>query len=128
MKKFITTLLLAITILTPVAISANASAAEIFQNSCSGSAANTSVCQDVTSQTADDNPVINIIKAAIDVMSYLIGVAAVIGLVAGGFRLITANGSPESISSARSGIVYSIVGLAVAATAQIIVIFILNNL
>jgi hypothetical protein len=83
----------------------------------------------VNSQAGNDtNPIIRILKAAILVISYIAGIAAIIGIVVSGFRLIVSGGDSNATASARTGLVYSLIGVAVVALAQIIVIFVLNRL
>jgi hypothetical protein len=73
------------------------------------------------------NPVIRILKAAINVVSYIAGIAAIIGIIASGLRLILAGGDANAAASARTGLTYSLVGIAIVAIAQIIVAFVLNR-
>lgn len=56
------------------------------------------------------------------------GVVAVVMIVLAGFRFITAGGNPDSIGSARNTIIYALIGLAVAASAQILVAFVLSRI
>ena len=92
------------------------------------------MCQDAKGQSGNqpgnpnnDNPIVDIIKAAITVLSYLIGAAAIIGIVVSGIRLMTSGGDSNAVASARTGLVYSLVGVAVAALAQILVAFVLDK-
>lgn len=65
------------------------------------------------------------IAAAINILSLVAGVAAVIMLIIGGFRFITSSGDASNVASARSTIIYALVGLVVVALAQFIVHFVL---
>jgi hypothetical protein len=104
------------------------SAVDVFQNTCGGNASNTDVCNDVGKQKSNGtNPVIRILKAAINVVSYIAGIAAIIGIIASGLRLILAGGDANAAASARTGLTYSLVGIAIVAIAQIIVAFVLNR-
>lgn len=126
MKKLlvITTLLLAL--LIPQALPAPAGAANVFSKSCRA-APDSSVCKEASSGPRT-NPFISIIKGAINILSILAGIAAVIGIIVSGLRMILANGNAESVASARSGLIYSLVGIAVVVLAQAIVVFVLNRL
>jgi hypothetical protein len=130
MKRLATTLLLLFALISPVGVLVGqSSAADIFENTCNsdGKISKTSVCQDVQNQQdSETNPIISIIRVAIEVISFLIGVAAVIGLVVSGIRFATASDS-NGAASARNGAIYSLVGVAVAALAQGIVVFVLNR-
>jgi hypothetical protein len=107
-----------------------ASAVDIFQNTCGSSASKTDVCNDVNDQnnSPNSNPIIRILKAAILVVSYIAGVAAVIGIIVSGIRLIVSGGDAQAMASARTGLVYSLIGIAVVALAQVIVIFVLDRI
>ncbi len=64
----------------------------------------------------------------IDILSVIVGIAAVILIIINGLKFITANGDSNSISSAKNGIIYAIVGLIVVAMAQVIVRFVLTRI
>ncbi|MFH1546541.1 MAG: pilin [Patescibacteria group bacterium] len=57
----------------------------------------------------------------IDLLIKMVGVAAIVFLVIGGFRLVVAAGNDNEIQKAKSMIQYAVVGLAVALLAYIIV-------
>lgn len=126
-KKLLVVSALLFSISAPVVISANAAAVNVFSAPCS-KIPDSSVCQDAKAQGKNDNPLINIVSGIINILSYLTGIAAIIGIIANGLRFILANGNPESIAGARSGLLYSVVGVVVAVIAQGIVVFVLNNL
>lgn len=68
-----------------------------------------------------------IIKTALTVFTFLVGITAVFMIIFGGFRYITSGGDSSKVSSAKDTILYAIVGLVVVALAQIIVRFILTK-
>lgn len=74
-----------------------------------------------------DNTLTNTIKAAINLFSVIIGIVAVIMIMVAGFRYITSAGDSNGITSAKHTLIYAIVGLIVAAMAQIIVRFVLSK-
>lgn len=75
-----------------------------------------------TSGSAD---IQRIIKAVISILSLIVGLAAVIMIIVSGLKYVTSGGDSNSISSAKSTIVYAIVGLIIAALAQVIVRYVL---
>lgn len=88
-----------------------------------------SVCKDADNQTGSDtNPIIEILRVVLIVLSFVAGLAVVLLLIVNGLRLILSNGDSNGVKNARSGIVYVLVGLAVVLSAQIIVIFVLDKL
>jgi hypothetical protein len=69
----------------------------------------------------------NIIKTVVNIFSIIVGIVAVIMIIIGGFKYITSGGDSNNISSAKSTIIYAIIGLVVVALAQFIVQFVLNK-
>lgn len=63
----------------------------------------------------------------INILSVVVGIAAVIMLIVGGFRYVTSGGKQESITSAKNTILYAVIGLVVVALAQVIARFVLNK-
>jgi hypothetical protein len=66
--------------------------------------------------------------AAIDILLYIAGFAAVLGIIISGVSYMMAIGNPEKITSARKGIQNSLIGLAIALIAIQIVAFIGKSL
>lgn len=69
----------------------------------------------------------NTVTSVVNILSVLVGVAAVIMIIIAGLRYITSGGSAENTKSARNTLLYAIVGLVVVALAQIIVRFVLHS-
>lgn len=65
------------------------------------------------------------IAAAVNILSLVAGVAAVIMLIIGGLRFITSSGDTGNVATAKNTIIYALVGLVVVAIAQFIVHFVL---
>lgn len=133
MKRVVVTLLALITLSAPVALAnGTAMAVNVFSDCGQGSVTTDKpdVCQDADNQSGNNgknDPVIDIIKKAINIISFVIGIAAVIGIVVSGVRIMVAGGDSQAVASARTGLIYSLVGLAVAAIAQAIVAFVLSQ-
>lgn len=133
MKKFFTALLLALTIAVPVGVvvTVPAGAVDIIKvcDNKGANAGDTDVCKDVKSQkSSDDNPVIKVINAVLQIVSYVVGVAAVIMIVVSGIKFMTAGGDPGAVKSARSNLIYALVGLVVVVLAQAIIYFVINKI
>ncbi len=75
--------------------------------------------------TGDKVP--SLVKNVISIMSYAIGIAAVIMIIVGGFKYVFSNGDANSLSSAKNTILYALVGLVVAMFAQLIVRFVIDR-
>jgi cytochrome bd-type quinol oxidase subunit 2 len=67
------------------------------------------------------------IKSIIQILSFIVGIAAVIMVIIGGLKFITANGDSGAIASARSTIIYALIGLVVVAIAQVLVHFVIRT-
>jgi hypothetical protein len=67
------------------------------------------------------------IQNVINLLTIIIGIVAVILIIINGLRFITANGDSNSITSARNGVIYAIVGLIIVALAQLIVRFVISR-
>lgn len=72
--------------------------------------------------------VVLIVLAVVDDLLRVAGIVAVVFVIVGGFKFITAGGEPEQIASAKKSITYAIIGLVVALIAVVIVSFIGNQL
>jgi len=69
----------------------------------------------------------HIIANAVNILSILIGIVAVVMIMVGGFKYITASGDSSKLGSAKSTILYAIIGLVIVALAQSIVHFVLHT-
>jgi hypothetical protein len=103
------------------ALPAAALAATSKDSVCTALGSNASCTSDAHGTTS----VNSIIKATVNILSWVVGIAAVIMVIVGGFRFVTAGGDSSNVAAARSTILYAIIGLVVAASAQAIVHFVL---
>jgi hypothetical protein len=67
------------------------------------------------------------VKTVVNVLSVVVGIAAVIMIIIGGFRYITSGGKQESVTAAKNTILYAVIGLVIVALAQVIVRFVLTR-
>lgn len=81
--------------------------------------------QDGSNPIAGDD---GILTTVVEILSWVAGVAAVIMVLLGGLKYITANGDSNAISSAKNTILYALIGIAVFAVSQAIVIFVIRKL
>lgn len=68
-----------------------------------------------------------VIKAAIQILTLIAGIAAVVMIIVAGLKFITSGGDSSAISSAKNSLIYALVGLVVVALAQFIVHFVLGK-
>lgn len=129
MKKILLSFLMLTTLLAPASLVLGSAAAVDVVPCSDPKFSQTDVCPDVTrGATSGSNAIVDFIKIIINVLSYIVGVASIVGIVVGGLRLILSNGDSNGIASARNGIIYSLIGLAIVVVAQSIVAFVLNKL
>lgn len=85
------------------------------------------VCQD---KAAGGNPLFGpdgILTKVINIISILVGIASVIMVMIGGFKFITSGNTPQNIANARETVIYAILGLIVAISAQVLVRYVLSQ-
>ncbi len=117
--------------LIPALAPASVSAADIFnKNVCErGKAADSTVCKD-KSLDKDENPLFGpegVLTRVTTILSVIVGIAAVIAIILAGLKYITSSTNPQDLSVARERIIYALVALVVAASAQLLVRFVLGN-
>lgn len=76
---------------------------------------------------AGEQTVPDIVKTAVNLLSWIVGIAAVFAIIFGGFRYITALGDSSKISSAKDTILFALIGIAIVAMAQILVRFVVGR-
>jgi hypothetical protein len=125
LKTFITSLaltLMGVSILSLSGASALAPnlnvMADFKTDACSGLTQLGNSGQDCSSK---DNPIKNIMRSIISILSYVVGGLSIIMIVVSGLRFITSGGDSNKVSSAKSALIYALVGIAVAALAQALV-------
>lgn len=69
----------------------------------------------------------DLVASVIGIVSWIVGIAAVVMIMVGGFKYITSQGDSNSINSAKNTVLYAIIGLVVALFAQLIVRFVINK-
>jgi hypothetical protein len=87
---------------------------------------NSSLCQGRDQPgklTGQDNIFIRVAQLVV----YITGIAAVIMIIIGGFTYVTSNGDSQRVNSAKNTILYAIIGIVVAISAQLIINFVLSR-
>lgn len=113
-------------------IPAPVSAVDVFEND--------SVCQDknganqsaVCSDKKDrGNPLTGpegILTRIISLLAIIVGIVALIMIILGGLKFITAGNNPQEVQNARERVIYALIALAIAGLAQAMVQFVLSKL
>lgn len=68
-----------------------------------------------------------IIRAVINVLSLVVGVACLIVILIQGLRLILSGNNKDTVKEVRNGIIYALVGLIIALLAQAIVQLVIDK-
>lgn len=128
-KSLIISLSLLSALLMPMAVSAASS--DILDDVCRKKP-DAAACEDRVgdSKKVDQNPIYGpngIITKIVDVLTILVGITAVIAIITAGIKFITSGSNPQEVTKSRELIIYAIVGLILAAFAQIIVRYVLAN-
>lgn len=63
----------------------------------------------------------NAIGVAVNILSLIVGVAAIIAIINAGFKYITSGGEAGKVSNAKNTLVYAVIGIAIAVLAQLLV-------
>ncbi len=74
-----------------------------------------------------DTEISHLMDTALNLLSLAAGFIAIVMIIVSGMRFITANGESSSIASARSSLIYALVGIVIAAIAQILVHFVIGK-
>ena len=126
MRQKILTALTALTlVLTPALVpTASASAACSKANTAKGQ-----VQRGIgaTGSECDDSGVNKFIRAIVQILSIIVGVAAIIMIIVAGFKYMTSAGDSNKVEQAKNTLVYAIVGIIIAALAQFLVKFVLHE-
>lgn len=134
MKAFIRILLLTLSI-TPLLLAVSpVYAVNLNAQLCSEAAekhqGTPTVCSDNESG-ATSNPIVGpkgVMTRVLQIFAAVLGIAAVIVIIIAGMRFVLSGGDGSSVAGARRAVMYALVGVAVAASAQGIVSLILTRL
>lgn len=67
------------------------------------------------------------VKTVLQIVFAVIGVVALIYIFIAGFQLVTSLGNPEALKKARQSIIFAVIGLVVALSAELIVNLLLGR-
>ena len=62
-----------------------------------------------------------VISSIVNILSLVVGLAAVIGIIVAGVKYITSASNPQEANQARELVIYAVIGLAIAVIAQLLV-------
>ncbi len=79
-----------------------------------------------TGSDCSDAGITSTLELVVEILSLVAGIAAIIMVIVAGFKYITSNGDAGKVGSAKTTLIYALVGIAIAALAQILVHFVIN--
>lgn len=131
MKRFFTTLI-SLAVICTVFAGSHAAAQGAFTDVCK-SKPNASVCQQaLKAQDPNGKNVLygqgSLLAKVASLAALAVGVVSVIMIIIGGLKFVLSGGDSNSVNSARSTILYAIIGLILAVFAETIVVFVINKL
>jgi len=68
-----------------------------------------------------------LVNTIINILSWIVGVLAVIMVIIAGFKYVTSNGDSGQVSSAKTTLIYAIVGVVIVALSQTIVKYVVQQ-
>ena len=110
------------------------SAIDVIQPVCENTNATEkpTICKDNASDARDsENPIFgphSVLAKVTNILSVIVGVISLFVIMVNGVKLATSMGDPTGVATARGGIIYAAVALALVAVAQFIVRYILSRL
>lgn len=122
-KRLVTTIGVLFAVFAPAT---SVGAVEVFEVCNTPGASDSAVCQEKDRPVQLGGPN-GVLAKVIDVLSFVIGFAGVLIMVWGGQNYITANGDGQKAARAKDTILFAVIGLAIAASAQLISIFIIKR-
>ena len=130
MIKSIRFILASLSLVSVMAFAVPVHAEDVFKGVCSDLQAQSStVCK--SKDLGGKNPIFGpegVLTVAINIISIIVGVVALIFVILGGLKFITSGSNPQDVSKARETVIYALVGLMIAGLAQVIVQFFLKKI
>lgn len=77
--------------------------------------------------SGDASDIDSVITTVVEVLSVIVGVLAVIMIIISGFKYVTSGGDAQKVASAKSTLIYAIIGIVIVVLAQVIVRFVLSS-
>lgn len=123
-KRILISLSIILSVLVPAltVVTPSLAYADTKSQVCQGLGVAGANCSDQNGAASGVN---SLISTIVSILSMIVGVAAVIMLIIAGLKYATAGGDSNAIESAKNSIIYALVGLIVAALAQVLVHWVL---
>lgn len=127
MKKIIVKLMaiLTISLVSTIVLSSNVYAACAPTGSTSKDKVISGIGE--TGGNCSGQGVTDLIALTVNILSIVVGIAAVIMIVVSGLKYITSGGEAGKVSNAKNTLIYAVIGLVIATLAQLLVHFVLTQ-
>ncbi|MDB5175781.1 MAG: rane protein [Candidatus Saccharibacteria bacterium] len=130
LKNFIAAFALTLmTLLSPMSVAALSApngtiVASLKQDACAGlsSVDATQGCGDTA-----DKSVNTLVQTVVNLLSLVVGIIAVIAIILAGLKYVTSGGDGNKVSSAKTTLIFALVGLVIVAFAQFLVRYVFNT-
>lgn len=83
-------------------------------------------CDDAGAQGEAKDKVESTVQLVVNILSWIVGIAAVIMIIIGGFKYVTSSGDTGNVTSAKNTILFAVIGLVIVVLAQVIVNFVID--
>ena len=80
-----------------------------------------------TGASCNDSGVTSAITAAVNILSLIVGIAAILMIISSGLKYITSGGESGKVANAKNSLIYAMIGVAIVALAQFLVHFVINT-
>ena len=120
----VTIITLIIATVSVVSYMAPVTAQDLGDAACEGITAIGGTCEEASS----NNSVANLLKQITNILLFLVGAVSAIMIIVGGLRFIFSNGDAQQAANARNTVLYSVVGVVVAASAYGIINFVVSRI
>lgn len=80
-----------------------------------------------TCSGSGESSIRHLVSTVVSILSLIIGIASIIVIIISGLNFITAGGDSNKVASAKSTLIYALVGVVVAVSAQFLVHFAINT-
>jgi|GEM_PF-1153742 len=125
--RITTITLIATLIVTVFSFTAQNHAAALFTGATNQACSGVNLQPGATTCTGASSSITSLVRSVIFVISWIVGIASIFMIIFGSFRFITSGGDSNATASARNTVIYALIGLAIAAIAQLLIYFVLDQ-
>jgi len=130
MRRILLNIIMVLTLTLPVMTSAGMAWAAPNPNDCpdpNTDAAKSQALQGIgeTGTNCDSSGVNKTINTLVNILAMIVGAVGIIMVILAGFKYLTSGGDSTRVANAKSTLIYALIGIAIAALAEVLVHFVL---